>query len=446
VAALLALTARSFGVGTIAGTVVNEANNPVENAAVGAFLTADPNVHVGAMTDASGSYTLTDLAAGTYTVKMIALGFAFAGEPNIAVADGGSTTVSFRAVKQATVAGHTTREDPNTSLGGALVSMTVQVNGVDFYPSASSDANTGEYTITNLPAGTWTVKAILQGFAFAPVQVSLSAGQAATGVDLSGANSWVSGLLAEWGGLVPLPGVFVGLDDANGHSTGCIASTDEYGSFLLGPVAEGTYRLTFRLDGIEVSAGEEVVLPAYEVTYAGIVEAFGGAVEGIVRDTTSGVPLPGARVSLSGAADSELPMVVVRCAQTDPNGRYVLGSLPSGSYDVRAYAAGHVAGVMSDIEVADGETTSAPAFDLPIGGAISGTVCDPNGNPLPNAVVGAFWDPNVGDPNDPNRLLPLGAVTDPNGMFTIIGCATGTYRRSALASRSRLGRRPAGRT
>jgi outer membrane receptor protein involved in Fe transport len=77
-----------------------------------------------------------------------------------------------------------------------------------------------------------------------------------------------------------------------------------------------------------------------------------GAISGIVVDAANGGPLPGANVRLEGTSTG---------TSTDLNGRYRLGGLAPGVYDVVFSFVGFQKKVVSGVEVTDGATISLDA-------------------------------------------------------------------------------------
>jgi len=130
-----------------------------------------------ALTDASGNYTITGLADGTYTVSPILSGYYFSpGNQVVTVSGGDKTGIDFTSA----------------SSGASVYKITGQITGdvqagvtvaVDATHSATTDAS-GNYTIGGLADGSYTVTPTLGGYTFAPG----TANATVAGSDITGIN------------------------------------------------------------------------------------------------------------------------------------------------------------------------------------------------------------------------------------------------------------------
>lgn len=73
-----------------------------------------------------------------------------------------------------------------------------------------------------------------------------------------------------------------------------------------------------------------------------------GVISGVVTDTETGLPLPGANVVIVGTMQGTV---------TDRNGRYRIPGVEPGTYDLRASFVGYLPQLVEDVQVADGQTT-----------------------------------------------------------------------------------------
>ncbi len=161
---------------SISGTVSGATASGVSMALTGA-ATANTT------TDASGNYTFSGLNNGSYTVTPSKSGYTFS-PVNIAVTISGAnqTGKNFTATATTTysISGTITK-----STGGALSGVAVSCTGA----SATTDAS-GNYTLSGLANGTYTVTPTLAGYTFSPVNQSVTiSGANVTGKNFTGTAS-----------------------------------------------------------------------------------------------------------------------------------------------------------------------------------------------------------------------------------------------------------------
>jgi thermitase len=126
-----------------------------------------------ASTDASGQYTITGVPEGTYTVEASAAGDS-ASSQAVSVVAGQTTTANFALAKlpsPGSIAGKITDSADGSPIAGATVSDRVRMG--------STDAN-GQYIISGVPEGIYTVTASAAGYSTSSQTVSVSAGQTST--------------------------------------------------------------------------------------------------------------------------------------------------------------------------------------------------------------------------------------------------------------------------
>jgi hypothetical protein len=126
-------------------------------------------------TDAGGNYLVTDLVAGSYTVRPTSTGYQFTPTSRTVTVGPDRPAVNFTAKTLLQIRGRVTQE--GTGLPGITVSAGTRttVTGDD-----------GSYVLTTLPAGTYTVAASGSGLSFTPPsQTVILSTSNATGVDFS---------------------------------------------------------------------------------------------------------------------------------------------------------------------------------------------------------------------------------------------------------------------
>lgn len=144
-----------------------------------AGVTVTPSSGTAATSAADGTYTITDLAAGTYTLTPTKTNYVFA-PTSLAVTVGPSSVGGKDFVGTYNVFSITGAVSPR---GVNLISagVTITVTG-----GATATTNTyGDYTITGLPGGTYTVTPSKAGCWFSPLSSSVTLGPDATEVNFS---------------------------------------------------------------------------------------------------------------------------------------------------------------------------------------------------------------------------------------------------------------------
>ncbi len=235
--------------------------------------------------------------------------------------------------------------------------------------------------------------------------VTVTAGQDTSGVDVSlGPGGLLTGTVTDQNG-TPLGGVCV-----TGGTQGETADrvrTDSNGDYQLPVRADAPYGLYFDPCDTgnyvaENSSGQ--VTAGRGQTTAGVnaVLAPGAVITGVITDSASGAPLPGACASAEvvmggpgSATQQDVP--------ADDTGRYVIDGLSAGTYAVSfapCQAAGnHLSQWYPDasspsgaqnLSIADGSTTDGINAALGEAGSISGTVTDTSGAPAVGACVSAY--------------------------------------------------------
>ena len=137
-----------------------------------------------------------------------------------------------------------------------------------------------------------------------------------------------------------------------------------------------------------------------------------GTLVGTVTNASTGDPIAGARVDVTGPSN--------RTLTTGPDGTYRT-TLPTGDYTVTASAFGFQSGT-ANVSITEGETTTqnfalTPATSF----SVSGVVSDDSGNPVANATVTI-----TGTPIPP-------ATTGPDGAYSFANVPAGTYTITATA-------------
>jgi protocatechuate 3,4-dioxygenase beta subunit len=215
-------------------------------------------------------------------------------------------------------------------------------------------------------------------------------------------------------GAAPLKGATVRLE--GGHRK-LKVETDAQGLFSF----EGLRPLSYELsatNGLRLAAREVSIAPGKDVLGIELILDEAGEIIGSVRG--SGGPLAEAEVEARGSDrhDSE------SSAKSGADGRFRVGPLPAGKYRVRAGAEGYLSADWRDVEVARGGTASTE-FTLTPAALVTGSVVDPEGNPIEQARVEARWTGLKHDGIESNRFTSAPSRRD--GSFTLDGLLPGSY-------------------
>ncbi|MBE2213613.1 MAG: carboxypeptidase regulatory-like domain-containing protein, partial [Opitutaceae bacterium] len=398
--------------GSLAGAVARQDTQaPIAGAAV--FVAGVPGAF--ARTDEAGAYRIETVPTGTQTLRVVAPGFATALATDVVIVGGAETTRNVSLAPGATVTGVVTvgggAGEGGTAVAGATVELT---DGTQVLMSAQSDA-TGRYTLSDLPAGAFTLQAFndLRGAASAPVDVVLAT-QTVANLELvptktiSGAVRYTGGTLAGQIGM-RVQGV-VGTPE--------FTVTNSDGRFVLNGLPAGDYvwsladggrrtPLTISADGTTATS-LDLSLDAGEI--AGRVFAADGT-----------TPLA---TMVQLVRDGK----VVSSTASNAAGEYRFALVAPGTYEVHAIGLEQYFTPVTGVVVTAGSgTTPAPL----IGGfaTLDLTVRLGSSGAPPSGFAIAFLDP-VGGPHGTTTQL-LGRL-DASGATRFTSLAPGAYRVHAI--------------
>ena len=165
--------AEFFGPNTSTGSLTGK----VTDASTGAALSGATVSYTGGstVTDSTGSYTLSNVAAGTYNVTASDSGYT-SQTSSATVSSGTATTLNFQLSPAAgPTTGSITGKVTNISNGAAISGATVSYSG----GSATTDAG-GNYSFASVVPGTYNVTASSSGFFNVTHSVTVSAGVSST--------------------------------------------------------------------------------------------------------------------------------------------------------------------------------------------------------------------------------------------------------------------------
>ena len=375
----------------VAGQVVSADGDPVGGAVLILMETPQPGfpgsfggrLPSQAVSGADGTFTLTDVAAGSYRVTASREGFAAASSEDFEVADDVAGLL-LELGRGATLEGRLLGLEPD-ELGSLALFASSEKGGMrrgQVDPSA-------RYLFDGLAPGRWHVRAqVISSGRMAVLQVEIAEGVRSVSEDIDfGAGFTLSGVVLDGG--EPLAGASV---VAAGSMTSMgQASTD----------AEGR----FRIEGLEAGTVQVMVMAGNRFQHSEPVELAGdreirieiltGGVSGTLRDAVEGEPVAGARVVLepldagAGSVESLLSGFADR-VESDSRGHYHLPRVRQGRWRLVATKPGYAPGEAT-VAVAGGAAPEVEILMTPTEGVLFEVVLE-SGLTVP-AVQVAILDP-----------------------------------------------------
>lgn len=451
--------------GDIKGTVTDAADTGLAGIDVTAY-DADGNYVNDVNTASDGTYDLNGLGTGDYRLQFedysgTYLTQYYNGEPSLDAADAvavtaGSTTSPIDATLD--LSGQITGTVTNA---GDTDLANIEVTAYDAGGNEVADVNTasdGSYDVNGLVTGDYRLQFqdgsgtyLTQYFDNEPSldaadTVAVTAGSTTSGVDAQLALAGhITGKLTD-AGLAGLANVDVEAyqsDGSGGWNEVDDVSTAGNGTYDLGGLATGSYRLEFRdytgtyltqyydkaanLDvatDVTVSAGSTTANINATLALAGYIT---GSIKNANSHGLGSIDVTAYRSDGAGG------WTYVTDVNTTNGGSYDLGALAAGTYRLgfpdysQTYATEYYNNApslvsASDIVVTGGVTTNINAT-LPLAGQISGTVTDASHNGLGSIYVTVWQSDGAGGWNE---LEGTGTAAD--GTYDLTGLATDRYR------------------
>lgn len=293
---------------TLSGSVTESGNG-----VPGVTVTAGNN---SATTQNDGTYTITGLTTGVYTVTPSKAGYSFSPVSRTVSVSANVTNVKFTTSKGSYTISGTVRTNSGLGLSGAT--LTCGALG------AISDTS-GNYTFTGLSAGTYTVSVSQSGYSFSPGSQTVTLGPDATGIDFIGTADQATTYSIR--GTVLAGGV--GLSGVTVTAGNLSAVTGASGNYTLSGLSQGRYTVTAARSGYTFSPASQSVTLNGNITGVDFTATLNTySISGLVRQGVNGI---------SGVTVT----VGVKSTTTDSSGRYTLSGLAAGSYTVTPVASGY---------------------------------------------------------------------------------------------------------
>lgn len=386
--------------GNVTGKVTDTSNNPIVGASV-SFGGGNTT------TDSTGSYSFTNIPAGTIQLVASATGFQSVTQ-NVTVTGGATTTANFTLTSTSGSPGTVTGTVTNISTQGVISGATVKWNTISTTTNSS-----GVYTLNNVGGGTQTLTATATGYLPVSNTVNVNGGTSTLNFQLSTAGilnvtvvnssgTPVSGAPVNLSGGV-IPTTLSGTTNSSGLYSSNWIPIGNY-TVSSGNVSESTTVLTGKTTSITITQG-------------------GGPTTGTISGTvtsSSGTALAGATVSTGSISTT-----------SQSNGSYTLSNVNAGTATVTASLAGYQSASQT-VTVTAGATTTANFTLTPTGstGTVTGKVTNiSNGAALAGATV--KWN-NTAVSTNSSGVYTISNVSA--GNETLTGSATGYLPRNGTVS------------
>jgi 5-hydroxyisourate hydrolase-like protein (transthyretin family) len=359
-----------------------------------------------ASSSSSGEYTIADLPTGGYTVEFYSTsesapylrqyyeGKESSSEAGVVSVTVGAKTSGINAalVTGGQITGKVTDAASKALLAG--VDVCAYVSGEDLFGHCASTSSSGEYTITGLPSGKYTVEFYpayetnyeLQYYDAKPSSSEANAVPVTKEVTTSGIDAAlvpegeVTGKVTAASSGDPLSGVQVCAYEYGDDRLGGCVSTSSSGEYEVGGLLTGEYTIEFdpasgtgylpQYYKDKSSSSEANTVPVTAGTATPSVDAamvMGGRVVGKVSAAANKASLEGIQVCAYERKDD----AVGGCSSTSSSGEYTITGLSAGEYTVEFYAnAGYLAQYYSD----KASTTSGIDAAMVTKGSITGVV------------------------------------------------------------------------
>lgn len=377
---------------SVSGRVVGEGGAPVAGALVSAVLAGDhPGLRPdGETTDGSGAFRLEGLSPGAYSLTARKDGFAVTTlEEQVELTGGPVQGVEIQLRRGAIVTGRLLGAELEELAGATVVAGNFARQ--DRMPLIGRVDYEGRFRIEGVPAGEWTLVAVLSdGLPAAQEPLTVAPGQreASVDIDLGADKASLRGRIRIGG--EPAASAYLSLAGKDTAARG-FGRTDHQGRFEVRGLEDGTYEMEIfqlasgqtRVETVEVRGDTEIDLDIEVSSVSGVVIA-------------DGEPVERARVEIERA---DAAPVVRQPVRTDPAGRFRIARVAAGTYRLRASAEGYAPG---EATVTVEDTTPLTGVEIrlqPAGGLVL-EVRGAYGTPPEQVRVAALEPGRVASPGD----------------------------------------------
>ncbi|MBY0090740.1 carboxypeptidase regulatory-like domain-containing protein [Priestia aryabhattai] len=371
-------------------------------------------------TDINGNYSLQGLKPGTYTIVFLNPNFQ---SETFGFAVGAGDVFTLNAALEPDP-GFITGTVFDLQTGIPLAGAVVQVfPSQSLIPIASAVTDqSGSYNVPGVEPGEYTVVANATNYARTIVGTTVFSDETVVAnLSLTPDPATISGTISTTDG-TPIPGATVRIVDQSETLLGT-GITDQNGLFTIGNLPPGFQSVIISASGFSNQLIGITLSPGQLVTdFTAQLMANPGSLDGVVVNQQTGESIAGASVAIRRAGATA---IIVANVTTNSEGNYLVDNLTPGSYLVTATQSGFGTNTVGATIISDTVAT-ANIFLTSLSGLITGTVTDPQGNPITgsNTEIQVF---------DQNGTLLKSLLADNTGMFTVLDLAPGSYELTITA-------------
>jgi protocatechuate 3,4-dioxygenase beta subunit len=378
-------------------------------------------------TGAGGTYMLSGVSPGTYSVTASATSYTSPAAQTVTVNAGAVTSgVNFTLTATSGISGAVTdTQSPSQSVSGATVhySGTGSTTGSGTTTTNSS----GGYTFNGVPPGTYSVSASATGFTSPAAQpVTVIAGGSATANFILTATTGISGLVNDsQTPAQPVSGATVIYTGTGGNTATGTTTTNPSGGYSFSSVSAGTYSVSVTDTGFTTPSAQPVTVTGGSSATANFTMTAPTSISGTVSDSQAPAqPVSGVSVHYAGTGGT----TGSGDTTTNSTGAYTFNGVPPGAYSVTVTATGFTSPSAQPVTVTAGTSVSGVNLTLTATSGIGGTVTDSE-TPA-QAVSGAtvFYTGTAGTTGSGST------TTGASGTYSLSGVPPGTYSVTASDS------------
>ncbi|WP_270181050.1 MSCRAMM family protein [Alkalihalobacillus sp. CinArs1] len=403
--------------GGISGIILDaETDSPLVGAQVEVYSPGSTVPVARRTAGASGDFSITGVFPGSFSINAYTINYSQEIK-GITVEANETTTLEFRLVPDPVTISGTVVDDTGQPLGNVSVRI-IDENEVEV-GNGISDID-GNFSVGNLPPGSFTVIAGIDDYAEYTTGVSVPPG---------GEYSDLTVVMIPLGGTFTgsvvnastgegIPGVLISVSTPEGIPI-ISTNSETNGEFVSPLLSPGMYTVIASSPYFVQDQTGVIVVSNQSTEISFSLEEVGGTIFGTVVGV-DGDPIENTSIAIRVLNDNG---ALLQTLQALSDGTFEVLNLPSGSYRINVIADRYQAATVGAI-VENGEITELTVPLSLAGGSIQGTITDTSGAPLPGSFV---------EVTNVNGVLVATITTDQNGEFLLSDIKVGQLNVKATA-------------